>query len=120
MIEVFQHVVPRDQLVDPFARRFDDSEQPHRFVVGHLAIHDGLLGQSKPEIAPGSRHDTESPHHVVVDFTAAAVHIIVNRGEVVFHVDPLAYDLRTGQQHFEQTIAGILPIVVGMKKDTSS
>src|SRR5262249_57258716 len=38
----------------------------------------------------------------------------------MFHVDALPHDLRTGQQDFEETIARIFPIVVGMQKDTAS
>ena len=35
-----------DQLLDPFSRRCDDGEQPHRFMIRHVAVHHGLPGQS--------------------------------------------------------------------------
>ena len=79
MIVMFQHLMARNQLLDPFSRRLDDGQQPHRFMVGHVAAHHGLPGKSEPEIAPRTGHDADTPHHVMVNLTPAAIHVVVHR-----------------------------------------
>jgi len=54
MIKMLQHFMTRNQLLEPFPRRFDDGEQPHRLMKRHVAVHHGLPGKAEPEIAPGS------------------------------------------------------------------
>src|ERR687891_451626 len=87
-------------------------------MVGAFAAHDGLPGQSKAEIAPGSGHDAEPADHIMVDLASAAIDLIIDGGEIMLHVDPLAYDLWSGEQHFQQTIARIFTIIVRMQEDT--
>src|SRR6476659_7186657 len=78
MIVVLEHFMPRDQLIDPFARRLNNGEEPHGFVVRHGAVHDRLSRQTEPKIAPRTGHDAEATHDIVINFAAAAVHVIVD------------------------------------------
>src|SRR6266480_4520171 len=119
VIEMPQDFMASDQLIDTFTWRFDDRQQSHRLMVRHVAVHDCLLSQSKPEIAPRSRHDAEPPHDVVIDLAAASEYLIVDGRKVMFHIDPLGHDLWGGQQDFEQPIARVCAIIIGMQEDAS-
>ena len=117
VIIVLQDVVVRNQFVYPGPRRFNDGQEPHRFMIGHIAVHHSLPGQSEPEIAPGTGHDADTSHHIVIDLAPAAIDLVVDRRKIMLHIDPLGHDLRGGQEHFQQPVVRIFPVVVGMQKD---
>ena len=71
-------------------------------MIRSRAVHDGLPGQARAQIALRAGHDSQPADDVVINLAAAAVDLLIHRGKIMLHVDPLADDLRTGHDHFEQ------------------
>ena len=98
------------------ARRLDQREQAHRLVIRRRTVHDGLPGQAGAQIALRAGHDSQAADDVVINLAAAAVDLLIHRGKIVLHVDPLADHLRTDHDGLEQPAVRIAAIVVGMQK----
>src|SRR5512134_3068899 len=81
VVVVLQDLMPADELVDPLAGGLDDSEQPHRLVIGNLPVHHRLPGQAQTEIAPGARHDAQAPYDIVIDLASASIHFVIRGGK---------------------------------------
>ena len=88
-------------------------------VIGLRTVHDGLPGQAGAQIALRAGHNSQAADHVVINFAAAAVDLLIHRGKIVLHVDPLADYLRTGHDGLEQPAVRVAAIIVGVEKDPS-
>ena len=49
------------------------------FMVGDPIVHDGLPGQTEPEVAPGTGHDADASDDVVIDLTPASRDLVDGR-----------------------------------------
>ena len=85
-------------------------------MIRHGAVEDGLSRKSKPEITPLSGHDPDTTHDIVIDLTAAAIDLVINRRKVVLHIDPLGDHEGGCHDGFQDFPRGILPVVIRMKK----
>ena len=77
---------------------------------------DHLLRQAEAKVAGRSAHHTHSSDDIVVHLAPAAVHLVVDGGEIMLHVDPLGHDEGSGHDRLQEFARGILAIVVGMQK----
>src|SRR5687768_13009380 len=116
IIELPQVALVAENFVDSLSRSFDQREQAYGLVIGLCGTHHGLPSQSRAQIALRAGHDSQTSHHVVVNFAAAAVDFLIHGGKVVLQVDPLPYDLGAGHDGFEQPPVGVAAVIVRMEK----
>src|SRR5690349_20399565 len=103
-----------NDLFDSLSRRFDQRDETHRLVIRSRAVHHGLPGEARAQIALRSGHDGESADNIVVNFAAASINVGVDHGKIMFHVDAWADELRSGENNVERSAGGVMKIVVGM------
>ena len=100
-----------DHLHQAFRRGLDHEENAHRLVdLDHLPR------QSGSQVAGVAIHHADQAGHIVREFRAAAVAVVVDEGEVVLETDARADGNNRGQQRGKALVVGILVGVVGSQK----
>src|SRR2546425_3648617 len=116
---MLKDMVTPDDLADPFPGRFNQGEQTHGLMIRPRPVHDGLPGQPGAQIALGSGHDPDPAHHIMVNFTSTAIDLVIHRGKIMLHVDPLTDHLRACHHDLQQPACRIFPIIIRMQKNPS-
>src|SRR5579883_185576 len=99
---------------EAFRSRLDDEENAHGLV--NL---DHLPGQAGAQVAGMAVHHTDEARHVVRQFRAAAVAIVIDERKVILEADAGAYGYHGGEQGGEALVIGILVRVVGGQECTA-
>ena len=109
--------MPLDHRVDGFSWRFNNHGQAQRCVQPVLAIIQGLPGQSDAQVTAVSfKHTDSTGNNIVQRLVTTAVALVINRGRVILHIDPVSHDHGCSHDLLQQAAIRILAIIVIVQK----